>query len=448
MSMIEQNNIEKNKQEILVGSTKLNYKNQNKFNKNEYMLKNMEFNLAYTHTISKNALGTLDKEEILESFKNKYREYRNNWINALKVKNKKKPLSVDIEIAAICDLACPHCSREFLVTPDKLINFDLYKSIIDQAVKLDVPSVKLIWRGEPLLHPKVKELIQYAKESGIIEVIINTNGTNLDKKKANELIDSGLDQLIYSFDGGTKETYEKMRPGRFKKNKFEDVYNNIKNFSKIKKLRNTKFPITKIQMIMTKDTRNEIDNFHKIFNSIVDDVTVTQYNERGGSINDLGEKIKEKILGYLKKNNLAPTTPYMVDIDNNIFVSLKRKPCEQIYQRLMVTYSGRVGMCCHDWGARHGIGYLSEEAFKEDEAKEKVVDKIKNNQKGFELLKNAKKLKNLNEPNNKIENLEEIWNGKELGKVRTLHENQKIDAVPVCKDCTFKDTYSWVMVEL
>ena len=311
-----------------------------------------------------------------------------------------------------------------------------------------MPSVKLIWRGEPLLHPKVKELIQYAKESGIIEVIINTNGTNLDKKKANELIDSGLDQLIYSFDGGTKETYEKMRPGRFKKNKFEDVYNNIKNFSKIKKLRNSKFPITKIQMIMTKDTRNEIDNFHKIFNRIVDDVTVTQYNERGGSINDLGEKIKEKILGYLKKNNLAPTTPYMVDIDNNIFVSLKRKPCEQIYQRLMVTYSGRVGMCCHDWGARHGIGYLSEEAFKEDEAKEKVVDKIKNNQKGFELLKNAKKLKNLNEPNNKIENLEEIWNGKELGKVRTLHENQKIDAVPVCKDCTFKDTYSWVMVEL
>ena len=81
-------------------------------------------------------------------------------------------MSVDIEIAAICDLACPHCHREFLVTPDKIINFDLYKSIIDQAVKLNVPSVKLIWRGEPLLHPKVKELIQYAKESGIIEVII------------------------------------------------------------------------------------------------------------------------------------------------------------------------------------------------------------------------------------------------------------------------------------
>ena len=446
--MIEKNKIEKNNQEILVGSTKLNYKNQNKFDKNEFMLNNMKYNLAYTHAISKNCLSAFEKEEILESFKDKYRVYRNNWINSLKVKNKEKPLSIDIEIAAICDLACPHCSREFLVTPDKLINFDLYTSIIDQAVKLDVPSVKLIWRGEPLLHPKVKELIQYAKQSGIIEVIINTNATNLDEKKANELIDSGLDQLIYSFDGGTKETYEKMRPGRFKKNKFEDVYDNIKNFSKIKKKRNSKFPITKIQMIMTKDTRNEIDNFHRIFNDIIDDVTVTQYNERGGSINDLGEEIKDKILRYLNKNNLPLATPYMVDIDNNIFVSLKRKPCEQIYQRLMVTYSGRVGMCCHDWGASHGIGYLSEEAFKEDEAKNKVVDKIKNNQKGFELLKNAKKLQNLNEPENKIENLDEIWHGKELSKVRALHEDHKINSVPVCKDCTFKDTYTWEQIDI
>jgi MoaA/NifB/PqqE/SkfB family radical SAM enzyme len=440
--------LEKNNQEILVGSTKLNFNNQEKFDKAKYMLKYMKFNKAYTHSISKTELNNSEKEKILKDYKNRYQEYRNNWLNALDVKNKKKPLSIDIEIAAICDLACPHCSREFLVTPDKLINFDLYKSIIDQAVKLEVPSVKLIWRGEPLLHPKVKELIQYAKESGIIEVIINTNGTNLNEKKAHELIDSGLDQLIYSFDGGTKETYEKMRPGRFKKNKFEDVYNNIKNFSKIKKIKKSKFPITKIQMIMTKDTRNEINDFHEIFNDIVDDVTVTQYNERGGSISDLSDKIKEKLFDYFKQNNLPVSTPYLVDIDNNIFVSKKRKPCEQIYQRLMVTYSGRVGMCCHDWGASHGIGYLSEEAHQEEEDKKAVLKKIINNQKGFELLKGAKKLKNFNEPSNKIQNLREIWNGQELQKVRRKHEDFKIDEVPVCKNCTFKDTYSWEKINI
>ena len=43
-------------------------------------------------------------------------------------------------------------------------------------------------------------------------------------KLAKKIIKSGLDLLIYSFDGGDKKTYEKMRIGRFKKNSFESVY--------------------------------------------------------------------------------------------------------------------------------------------------------------------------------------------------------------------------------
>ena len=50
-----------------------------------------------------------------------------------------------------------------------------------------------------------------------------------------DIIKSGLDIMIYSFDGGTKKIYEKMRPGRFSKNNFDDIYKNISNFSKIRK---------------------------------------------------------------------------------------------------------------------------------------------------------------------------------------------------------------------
>ena len=114
-----------------------------------------------------------------------------------------------------------------------------------------------------------------------------------------------------------------MRPGRFKKNNFEDVYNNIKNFYEIRKKRNSKFPITKIQMIMTKDTRDEVESFYSLFGDIVDDVTITQYNERGGNINDLDKQTKDKITNYLKKNNLSIKTPYMVDVDNNILYHKK-----------------------------------------------------------------------------------------------------------------------------
>ena len=49
-----------------------------------------------------------------------------------------------------------------------------------------------------------------------------------------------------------------MRPGRFQKNKFEKVYENIKNFAKMKTELKSYFPITKIQMVLTEETRKEI----------------------------------------------------------------------------------------------------------------------------------------------------------------------------------------------
>ncbi len=439
------------KQEILTGSARLIKEDKKPFDRVQYMMENMHFNKAYLSIATDEPKK---KNEILEKLKNDYKLYRERWINIPKLyldkenfkKNKKllPPLSIDIETASICDLACPHCSREYIVTPDKIMNFNFYKEIVNQAADLNVPSIKLNWRGEPLLNPQLEKFIEYAKQKGILEVSINTNAVTLTESKSRKLIESGLDIIIFSFDGGTKKTYEKMRPGRFHNNIFDKVYENIKRFSEIKKEMRSKFPITKIQMILTKDSKNEKENFFKLFGNILDDVTVTQYNERGGSINDLSDNERKQIEDYQKKNNIEGNLPYMVNIDGNISISKKRKPCEQIFQRLMITYNGRVGMCCHDWGAQHGIGFVNDEAYKNDTSEfNKVKNKIDSNKKGFELLKEAQLPNNFNEPNHTVQSLEEIWSGKELNTVRKYHHENKVDDLEVCKNCTFKDTYSW-----
>ena len=112
---------------------------------------------------------------------------------------------------------------------------ELAFKLIDQASELGIPSMKFNWRGEPLLNPKFPEIVDYAKQKGILETLINTNATKLDEKMSEAIIKSGLDIMIYSFDGGTKKIYEKMRPGRFNKNNFDDIYRNISNFYKIRK---------------------------------------------------------------------------------------------------------------------------------------------------------------------------------------------------------------------
>ena len=124
--------------------------------------------------------------------------------------NHSKPLSLDLELAAICDLACPYCFRQTYVTPDKIMPKELAFELIDQAAEIGIPSIKFNWRGEPLLHPNINEIIKYAKEKGILDTIINTNATRLNDRMAKNLIDSGLDQIIYSFDGGTKKLMKKI----------------------------------------------------------------------------------------------------------------------------------------------------------------------------------------------------------------------------------------------
>ena len=67
-----------------------------------------------------------------------------------------------------------------------------------------------------------------------------------------------------------------------------------------KKELNKVFPITKIQMVMTKTTRNEVGSFFNLFSDIIDDVVVTQYQERGGNLDDVTDEQKNKLQIYEK----------------------------------------------------------------------------------------------------------------------------------------------------
>ena len=278
-----------------------------------WMIENMSSNKAYRYKIiDKN---DLEKKNILMSFNENYLLYRKNWkhqpLNSFQQKmygdkfkkNNKSPLCFDLEVASICDLACGFCYRQYISTPDKIMKKDLAFKLIDQAAELGVPSMKFNWRGEPLLNPKLPEIIDYAKKKGILETIINTNATKLDEKMSLEIINSGLDIMIYSFDGGTKDIYEKMRPGRFGKNSFDHIYKNIKNFSRIRNQLRSKFPRTKIQMILTDETRKAQNEYFNLFKDIVDEVSVKQYTERGGNLCDLNKKFEEKIKNQKKKFN-------------------------------------------------------------------------------------------------------------------------------------------------
>ena len=104
---------------------------------------------------------------------------------------------------------------------------------------------------------------------------------------------------------------------------------------------------------------SEQKEYFDLFDNIVDDVSVKQYTERGGKISDIGEEyIKKSSLNNVKVTEKFkqikekdPNSEIMRDNDGNIFISKKgRLPREQPYQRMLVTYDGRVSMCCYGLG--------------------------------------------------------------------------------------------------
>ncbi len=429
----------------------------------KWMIDNMQQNKTFLYF--SNLMNQKEKEKLLDKFKKDYLEYRKKWKENLKTAikdhsigkefkdSKITPQCIDIEVASICDLACPHCYRQFISTPDKIMTRELAFKLIDQASEMKVPSMKFNWRGEPLLNPALTEIIDYAKKKGVLETIINTNATKLNSDMVNKIIDSGLDLMIYSFDGGTEKSYEKMRPGRFKKNNFNEIYENIKNFSKIRKERKSSFPRTKIQMVLTNETFDEQDEYFSLFKDIVDDVSVKQYTERGGKFGDTDQKYlrgacsDENIDNLNKKidsSNLNENSEIMKDPEGNIFVSKGRLPCEQPYQRMLVTYDGRVSMCCYDWGSMHPVGYVDQLAIDVGEKEyEKVKKKADLNERGFDLM-NLKMPEVFNEPKKEVKTIKEIWFGDEINHVRKKHTENSLEDVKICKGCPFKETYDWM----
>ena len=78
------------------------------------------------------------------------------------------------------------------------MSMDLYKKIVDQGIGAGVKALHFTANGEPLLHKGLEEMVKYANEKGIQEVIVHTNATPITKKRA--LLDAGIHRLAISFD--------------------------------------------------------------------------------------------------------------------------------------------------------------------------------------------------------------------------------------------------------
>ncbi len=139
------------------------------------------------------------------------------------------PNHIYVEPTNICNLKCATCTPKEIRGKPGSLSMDVWKDIVNYFVQTGVsPTITLIGRGEPLIHPRIDEIVRYASERGLSCYII-TNGTLLNTEKAEKLLGAGLTRIQFSLHATTAETYEKMTG----KPLYEKVVANIKEFVRL-----------------------------------------------------------------------------------------------------------------------------------------------------------------------------------------------------------------------
>ena len=240
-----------------------------------------------------------------------YKEYRRKWNeNPKEFKVGDFPIHVDLELNTTCNLKCIMCFQSFDTPKPRKMEIELFKKIIDEGSEKGLCSIKTQYRGEPLLNKNMPELVKYAKNKGVIEVMFNTNATLLTEEMAMGLIEAGLDKLICSVDGYTKEIYEQIRINA----NFENVLINIKRLQSLKKKMESKKPIVRVQMVDGPKNHHQIKEYMKFWGKLVEHVA-----------------IEEKLDWEAVDEDDTPLEDWV---------------CAQLWQRLLVLADGDILPCC------------------------------------------------------------------------------------------------------
>ena len=111
---------------------------------------------------------------------------RNYHYKHRKITSSTYPDIAAIEITNFCNQRCIICPHSNMTRKKEHMRFEVFKKIIDEIRSYPQNITWLHVFGEPLLHPKVFDFVNYAKKSGLT-IGFSTNCMLLDKENHNIL---------------------------------------------------------------------------------------------------------------------------------------------------------------------------------------------------------------------------------------------------------------------
>ena len=285
------------------------------------------------------------------------------------------PIFVWLEPTNRCNLKCPLCPTGVgLKRRRGDMSLELFETILAKLKKAKPLLLTLHLAGEPLLAPNLTRMVELAREAGM-QTTLSSNGTLLTEEMSQKLIDSGLQSLRLDF-CAEKDHFEKVRFG----SSWEKVYANIIGLLSLKLKTEAQLPMVRIKDVSTwglskQEQKMRMDKLQALF----EEFPIDGYDG----------------LGPLQVHNWAGTfASEHEDPEHHAEDDCRIHPCTHLWTSMAVTYDGLVVPCCRDLEAECVLGDL------------------------------------------KTQELDDIWNGEEILKLRKAMTDGDVSGVPLCRSCS------------
>jgi sulfatase maturation enzyme AslB (radical SAM superfamily) len=237
------------------------------------------------------------------------------------------PEIVQIESTNICNAKCVFCPRDEMHRRQGVMDMALYRKIVDETAALGIQHVRVHNYGEPFVDRTLVEKVRYAKERGIAQVGMISNGSLISDDNAHGMIEAGLDAINISVDAAGKETFEETRVGL----KYDKVIANIERLVRIRGELGRRRPKLILSFVRQNNSADE-QAFIEHWRRIADKIHVTDLH------------------------NWAGTLHHRSDVNY---------PCYRMWLTFTVLWDGRVSLCCADYDGRHVLGDLRTSTIRE-----------------------------------------------------------------------------------
>ena len=259
------------------------------------------------------------------------------------IKTNYVPTALHVEITTACNLRCTICEHTYMQKVGGHLDLDGFKRLIDSTPSLLVINITGI--GENFMNPQFLDMVSYAKRKGLY-VWFTDNMTMLFPNSAQKLLDAGVDLIVASLDGATKETFEGIRIGA----KFESVIRNTKDLIRMRDEKGLSKPLIGINMVVTKSNYTELEKMVRLCHEMKIDklmfitILISDNNDEF-ALYSVSKKDIDEVLDKAKKT-AEELGVEVINWPNTRTQKSEKTGCDFPWKNPYITYNGDVLPCC------------------------------------------------------------------------------------------------------